>query len=667
MTWFQRLYETYGNVLDNPLFADEENTLTPIGHTSQQVHIIVRIDGKGHFRGAEFIGKQSVILPATEDSAGRTSGRVAHPLIDQIKYCAKDYPAYSEEEGYFGLYEKTLSGWVQSPHSHPMAEAVYAYISKGTLVGDLVREKLLYLNQEGKLATVTEEGQDIPVFRVLTPKKVNGISQRDQGNLMIAWQVEMPGENESRTWTSEDLQKSWTAYDASQMSKKGLCMVSGSDMFLANQHPRNIRRPGDGAKLISANDKSGFTFRGRFVEQDEACSVGYATSHMAHNALRWLITRQGYKNGDQVILAWTPKGRPVPQPLNDLLSDDDEEMPDFSRDSTDDSNESEKTVSQPAIDHTRDLGQTFAQKLKRRLQGFDADIDENDTVAILGLDSATPGRLSVIFYMEQLWPEYRFALESWQNDMVWWIRRTREADAPPGKKRKTEVFWKETAPTPLEIALAAYGKRIDDQLKKNTVERLLPCIAGKRPVPFDLVTCCVSRACNRAGLDNWEWEMTLGVACAMYKGYCARHPLEKQRRKHKMGLDETNTSRDYLYGRLLAVAERIESMALFLAGENRPTNAERLMQRFADLPYATWPQLYKAIRPYRQRLQQSRGGFIRNMDKLMDEITNAFNPEEFMKPDRLSGEFLLGYHCQRQAFRNAKESETTEKTQGENE
>ena len=40
MTWFQRLYETYENVLDNPLFADEENTLTPIGHTSQQVHII---------------------------------------------------------------------------------------------------------------------------------------------------------------------------------------------------------------------------------------------------------------------------------------------------------------------------------------------------------------------------------------------------------------------------------------------------------------------------------------------------------------------------------------------------------------------------------------------------------------------------------------------------
>lgn len=665
MTWFQRLYETYENVRANPP-GNEENTLTPIGHTSQQVHIIVRIDGKGHFRGAEFIGKQSVILPATEDSAGRTSGRVAHPLIDQIKYCAKDYPDYSEEEGYFELYEKTLSGWVQSPHSHPMTEAVYAYICKGTLVSDLVREKLLYLNREGKLATVTEEGQDIPVFKVF---QKDNQGKRYQGKLMIAWQVEIPGENESRTWKNESLQESWIKYNASLMNKTGVCIITGNMMPLASNHPKNIRKLGDKAKIISSNaDTKGFYFyRGRFISSDEACSVGYETTQKAHNALHWLIARQGYRNGDQVILAWTPKGKQVPQPLNNLLSDDEEEMPDFSRDNAGDSDGGEKTVGQPAIDHTRDLGQTFAQKLKRRLQGFDANIDETDTVAILGLDSATPGRLSVIFYMEQFWPEYRFALESWQNDMAWRIRRTREADVPQGKKRKTEVFWKETAPTPLEIALAAYGKRMDDQLKKNTVERLLPCIVDKRPVPFDLVTCCVSRACNRAGLENWEWEMVLWVACAMYKGYCKRHPVKTQRREYTMGLDEKNTSRDYLYGRLLAVAERMERVALARTDENRPTNAERLMQRFADSPYTTWRQLEMAIQPYRQRLMQGSGGFVNNMDKLMDSILNAFDPEAFVKAGRLSGVFLLGYHCQRQAFRTAKESGNDERTQGENE
>ena len=134
-----------------------------------------------------------------------------------------------------------------------------------------------------------------------------------------------------------------------------------------------------------------------------------------------------------------------------------------------------------------------------------------------------------------------------------------------------------------------------------------------------------------------------------------------------MGLDENNTSRDYLYGRLLAIAEKIERVALARADEKRPTNAERLMQRFADSPYTTWRQLEMALQPYRQRLMQGRAGFVTNMDKLMDSILNAFDPEAFMKAVRLSGEFLLGYHCQRQAFRTAKESGNDEQTQGENE
>lgn len=684
MTWFKCLYETYNNVLGDPRYDDDEdNRLMPVGHTSQQVHIIVRIDGNGNFLGAEFINKQSVILPATEDSAGRTSGRVAHPLIDQIKYCAKDYARYSGNEGYFSketlsekklekpeaeqpkTYLETLQGWVSSPNTHPMAQAVYDYVRKGTLVADLVRENILHLDADGKLMTVAPEGQEIPVFKVLTAKKdTEGIARRDQGNLMIAWQVEISGEPEPRTWKNKSLQESWIVYDASQMDKTGLCMVSGTEMLLANQHPRNIRRPGDGAKLVSANDKSGFTYRGRFTTAEQACSVGYTVSHKAHNALRWLIARQGYKNDTQVILAWTPKGIPLPQPCDDLMADD---LPDFESMADTPEKDLAGTEQNTQVDHRRDLGATFSEKLKRSLRGYDGKIGESDTVAILGLDSATPGRLSVVFYMEQFWPEYRETLESWYNDMSWWIRRTRESAVKTGKKKKTEVFWKATAPTPNEIAMAAYGKRMDTQLKKNTVERLLSCIAEKRPIPLDLMNCCVNRACNRAGLENWEWETVLGVACAMYKGYCKRHPVKTQRREYTMGLDENNTSRDYLYGRLLAIAERMERVALARAEENRPTNAERLMQRFADSPYTTWRQLEMALQPYRQRLMQGRAGFVTNMDKLMDSILNAFDPEAFMKAGRLSGEFLLGYHCQRQAFRTAKESGNDEQTQGENE
>ena len=131
-----------------------------------------------------------------------------------------------------------------------------------------------------------------------------------------------------------------------------------------------------------------------------------------------------------------------------------------------------------------------------------------------------------------------------------------------------------------------------------------------------------------------------------------------------MALEADKTTRDYLYGRLLAVAERIERIALLVADEKRPTNAERLMQRFADHPFSTWNILEKSLQPYRQRLRQTREGFLFKMDKLLDEIQAMFKTEDFTSDKRLSGEFLLGYHCQRQVFWN-KETDVAETTEGE--
>ena len=70
-----------------------------------------------------------------------------------------------------------------------------------------------------------------------------------------------------------------------------------------------------------------------------------------------------------------------------------------------------------------------------------------------------------------------------------------------------------------------------------------------------------------------------------------------------MALETDNTSRDYLYGRLLAIADHIESRALYLSGEKRDTNAERNLQRFADFPYSTWKTIELAMTPYRSQLK----------------------------------------------------------------
>jgi CRISPR-associated protein Csd1 len=118
-----------------------------------------------------------------------------------------------------------------------------------------------------------------------------------------------------------------------------------------------------------------------------------------------------------------------------------------------------------------------------------------------------------------------------------------------------------------------------------------------------------------------------------------------------MPLERERNSRDYLYGRLLALAEHLESRALHVGGEKRATNSEKLMQRFADRPYSTWLILETGLTPYKVRLRAKRPGFLHKVETEIDEVVNAFNPDDFTSDKRLAGEFLLGYHCQREALR----------------
>ena len=135
-----------------------------------------------------------------------------------------------------------------------------------------------------------------------------------------------------------------------------------------------------------------------------------------------------------------------------------------------------------------------------------------------------------------------------------------------------------------------------------------------------------------------------------------------------MSLDTENRSRDYLFGRLLAVAEKLESTALWIADEKRSTNAERYMQRFAVRPLSTWLQIELSLEPYKNRLRSNRYmGFLRNREKEIDEIMAALNELDSPLDKPLDGEFLLGYHSQRMAYRNSQNitSEQDEQEQTE--
>jgi CRISPR-associated protein Csd1 len=639
-----KLFETYEvcQELDLP----NEAKLMPISHTMQNAHINMVIDGEGNFKRACVLEKTQIVLPATEKAAGRTSGEAPYPLADKIQYVAGDYPSYGgRKRSYFTGYEIELRRWCNSPFTHPKAVAVHKYIKKGRVVADLISYAVLHVDESQTLRKgwPEEAGEPPAIFKVLPKKK----GEIEQGDAMVCWSVEVVGDSVSATWQDTGLQQCWMEYNAQSSEKADFCYVLGEKKLISVNHPAKLRHTGDKAKLLSSNDSKGFTFRGHFTDPSglQAAAVSFEATQKAHNALRWLISRQGFRNDGQVFVSWAVSGKATPEPLKNSW-----EL--FTADSEFEETEPDEPEGS-RMDHGIDLGSSFAAKLKKYLAGYSAKLDINEQIIIMGLDSATDGRMSVIYYRQLLASEFLERIEAWHRQFAWPQRHTRQFTDLKGKK-KSKTVWPVSSPAPRMIAEAAYGNilRSNDTLKKSIVERIFPCIVDGRPFPYDIMISAVRRASNRNSGEKWEWQRNLGIACALYKGFYLRHPRKSKRRTYKMALEEERTTRDYLYGRLLALAERIEETALRLTGEERTTTAARLMQRFADRPFSTWRNIELALQPYMQRLQVNRTGFLVNCKKELDTIQGLFLPNDFTSDNALSGEFLLGYHCQRQTWSN---------------
>jgi CRISPR-associated protein Csd1 len=465
----------------------------------------------------------------------------------------------------------------------------------------------LFLDAQQQLLKKWDKDEGVPaIFKILPAGQTTEAA-------FIRWRVETPGDMTPETCKDPGLMEAWIRFYNQRESTKGLCMVTGETVALATQHPSGIRHGADKAKLISSNDSSGYTFRGRFTDSEgsQACSVSSEVSQKSHNALRWLVQRkQAYRFGDQVFVSWAKSGEEIPDPFADshaLLGTEPEEA--------------ETT-------NIGDVGQAFAKRLSKKIAGYQANISDTSNIIVMGLDSATPGRMAITFYRELERSEFLERLEQWHTQFAW------------HQNFSKDVKFVGT-PAPRDIAEAAYGRRLDDKLKKAVVERLLPCIIDQYPFPNDLMFSTIQRVSNRVGMDAWEWEKTLGIVCSLFRG-------THQQENYRMSLEEDRTTRDYLYGRLLAVADNIEGFVLDQNKENRDTSAARLMQRFSTHPFETWTQIELALRPYMTRLKVNNPDFLRAREKILDEIMNKFDHTSFAKPKSpLNGEFLLAFHSQR--------------------
>ncbi len=438
MSWMIQLYKTYEQAVSRNTIANDRPI--PVSHTVQKAYINISIDGKGNYLRAQVLEeKPQIILPATEKSAGRTSGEAPHPLADKIQYIAGDYAQFGGLKAtYFDSYKKLLNNWLQFSNSHPSLVAVFKYISKKTVVADLIKDKILWIKNDKLMTSWVKDNEAQPlIFKVLPKEK----KQLDQGNALVCWSIESPDIQYAKTWEDPTLQDCWIKFDAKQDAFQSLCYVSGKHEPTALSHPTKLRHSKDKAKLISANDFGGYTFRGKFTDTKssfknhgaQAATIGNITSQKAHNALRWLIDRQGRRNGDQVIVAWAISAEKIPQPMDEIKFDD-AYLDDYDEgQQTKEEIDSEQEDKLASPKQSIDLGLSYAKKLKTHMNGYSQKLKPEDTISIMAIDSATKGRMGITYYRESMPADYLADIHAWHEDFAWPQRAKRTVTLNNGK------------------------------------------------------------------------------------------------------------------------------------------------------------------------------------------------------------------------------------------
>lgn len=593
MGLLQKAVETYdANAKLIGVYQAGRDPLAPIGHSLTNADVEITLNAQGAFLSARKVEKTEpkILFPVTEDSSGRTSGLAPHPLCDQLKYIT------CTNEKAHTLYLQTLRAWMESPHSHPFLLAVFSYAEDGSILNDLAGAGLL---------------QD---------------AEHYDEKWMICWRVHGFADEEPACWKNRKLFASFADYYCERISARDrkFCMVEGKPKAAAMQHPKGMIPVNGNAKLISANDASGFTYRGRFSEEWQAASVGYIASQKAHNAIRWLASDQGvYEfSGNRIFLCWNPQGEAIPKPMRRLRG-------------------VETEVTRKPSDYQEQLKATLLSLRKER------QLKDTDSAILVSFDAATTGRLAVTDYNELSLDVFLERMRMWDAHCCWYA----------GK-------YGIQAPDLFQIVECAFGTprgsslAIDDRIQRHHLQRLLDCKVDGGVFPRDMVSALAERASMPLAYEEAVWRRILHTACSA---------IQKYRYDTKQGGDEMaweldKKDRSFQYGRLLAVMDRAEQDYYYKTQEKRQTNAIKFMNEFRLRPFFVYERVNRHLhQAYLDRVEPWQADRYERLTGEIMGIIREFPEEELNKP--LSDLYLMGYELQRNTF--FEKNETSEEKEEE--
>ena len=579
MGLFQKAVETYDAMQKLVgVKVEGKETLAPIGYMITTANIEITVDADGNFVRAKRIDEK-IPIPCTEKSSGRSSAPAAHPLCDNLTYVsdinAEKHSVYLEE----------IEAWKESEFTCAKIDAIYRYLKKNTVLEDGVKSSVIEFDANGKLKGEKE---------------------------LVTWRVEGLGEDSGAVHEDRQLMNSFFKYYIKNNdSVRGICMVTGERKNLAKQHIKGVSSFSGNAKLISANDTSNYTYRGRFISGDEAMTMGYVASQKAHNVLKWLLSNYGVSFGNRRMVCWSPQGRQIPRFNLPLLQTNDNKI-------------------EPA---------DYKKQLQNVVNGYKTNLPEPDTVVIASFEAATSGRLSVTYYNELQGSDFLDRLYYWDSTCCWNDNR-----------------WGVQSPNLYQIVNYAYGTQresgkveCDPKILAQHMQRLISCRIDKAMFPTDIMRSLAIKASNMQVYKGKNTDQLLFIACAAIRKYRYDHFKEEW----EMALEENISDRSYQFGRLLAVLEKIEKDT-YKNGEERETNAIRTQAFYVQRPLSAFSQIMTGLKTgYYPRLSSATKTYYEKLiGSIMEKISSS-NEGQLDKP--LTETYLMGYYLQKNALYTKKE------------
>ncbi len=582
MGLLQKAVETYdANLSLVGVIQADHDPLAPIGHTLTSASIEITLSAQGKWITARKVDKSEpkILIPVTEESSGRTSAPAAHPLCDQLKYVA---PKNEKEHS---LYLTLLGEWEASDAAHPFLRAILSYVEGGTIITDLLQAGVLVLDSKGKY----DEKQ------------------------LVCWRVNGVEGEEPACWKNQKLFAAYIQYYKERIANRMpvLCMVEGTKVPPAVQHPKGIIPVNGNAKLISANDSSGFTYRGRFTEENQAATVGYVASQKAHCALRWLASEQGVREfvGNRIFLCWNPQGIRLLKVMRSVQ------------------NQGAAPKYKPS-DYRKALQSTLMSFRK------DNQLKGNETAVLAAFDAATTGRLAVTYYNEISLSLFLERMQSWDEHCCW-------------NYGKYGI----QAPNLMQIVECAFGTQrgkfleTDDRIQRQHIQRLMSCKVSGGIFPLDILRALIQRASMPMAYEESTWRRILRTACAAIQKY----RFDTNQGGNEMEWELNRKDRSFQFGRLLAVMERAEADYYSQTQETRQTNAIKFMSEYRQRPLFVFERINRQLhQAYLPRIRPWQAERYQRLTGEIFEILKDYSEAELNQP--LQENYLMGYELQRNAF-----------------